>query len=49
MKLKKSLRLCRIKLRLGGCNKRTQTEDSQMNDSKILAQGKYPWGFIKNR
>lgn len=33
--------------------KQTQSEDiimsEQNNVSKSLAQGKYPWGFIKNR
>lgn len=36
-----SLRLCKIGLRLGGCNKKTQAEDIQMNDSKILAHKKW--------
>lgn len=49
----KKLRCAKLNVRLATVHKKSTQEDvlmkNQENDTFSLAQGKYPWGFIKNR
>ena len=49
----KKLQCAKLNVRLATVHKGSTQEDvlmkNQENDTFSLAQGKYPWGFIKNR